>query len=224
MSSGAHSSSSHRASTRYRRTVTDGKRILAALQEAGVADAGLHYESVMAELANGAPPLLALLGPGASPIGERVIAIEQRKLIDELLSIARGPWTAAAPPPEPTVPWARLAVDLAQSTGRTLALTFRWEAFPDHGYWVCDLALGGRRRGGCSFDGDDDPEGGLANLADRLCEGWLHEEVWGGWPMCPKHPDRPMWAGLSEGGVAVWRCEADARDEIEIGQLGLGLG
>ncbi|MDQ1418466.1 MAG: hypothetical protein QOJ52_428, partial [Acidimicrobiaceae bacterium] len=70
---------------------------------------------------------------------------------------------------------------------------------------MCDLSLDGVAQGGCSFDWDvADPEASLVDLADRLCEGWLHEEGWGGWPMCPNHPTRPMWADVGEGGRAIW--------------------
>jgi len=78
------------------------------------------------------------------------------------------------------------------------------------------------QRGGLSFDDDEcDAEATLAQFADKICEGWLHEEVWGGWPMCPRHPDRPMWAGVGRDRFATWQCEVDAADEVVIGQLGL---
>jgi hypothetical protein len=58
----------------------------------------------------------------------------------------------------------------------------------------------------------------LADLADRLVESYLAEEIWGGWPLCPAHPTRPMWPTIDTMGRAVWQCEAD-RATIEIGRF-----
>jgi hypothetical protein len=199
----------------------EGERILARLKDAGLADPAADYETVIADLGKGTPPMLALAGPDRPAFGSWVITKDQRTLLDQLVAIARAPYRTPAPAP-PITPWKRIADDLQRTAGRTLEGTFRWEAFKDHSFWVFDFSLDGEPRGGCGvFTGDGQPEDALADLADKLCEGWLHEEVWGGWPMCPRHPDRPMWAGVSEAGRAVWRCEADTADEIEIGRLGL---
>ena len=64
-----------------------------------------------------------------------------------------------------------------------------------------------------------DPEEHLAPIADRLCEGWLDEEIWRGWPMCSRHPSRPMWAKTDDTGIACWVCESDDADKVAIGQL-----
>jgi hypothetical protein len=78
-------------------------------------------------------------------------------------------------------------------------------------------SLGSKGRSGI-FD-DPDPEKRLAIFADFLVESDLSEEVWGGWPLCPRHPNRPMWATVNDVGRAVWRCEADSTDEAEVGRL-----
>jgi hypothetical protein len=201
--------------------VSDGRAILAELQQAGVADPSLDYEAVMAELAAGAPPLL-VLRPAAHGIAVVRLTAVQSDQIAELPGIAREPYLLQEPPSPPVVPWHRLAGDLRRTTGRVLDASFRWEQFSDHGLWICDFTLDGGARGGFGFTDDErDPEGGLADFADKLCEGWLHEEVWGGWPMCPRHPDRPMWATVGRDDLAAWQCEADSSDEIAVGQLGL---
>ena len=63
-----------------------------------------------------------------------------------------------------------------------------------------------------------DAECCFAELADRLVDGLLAEEIWGGWPLCPRHATRPMWARFNAG-RAVWVCEADQGDVVEIGRL-----
>ena len=98
-------------------------------------------------------------------------------------------------------------------------LEWRWEQYPDEGSWICDYAVDGEAdRGGIgtSWD-DDDPEETLVRLADRLVEDSLSEVIWGGWPLCPRHPTRPMWPKNSDGG-ASWICEADPADRIQIGR------
>jgi len=201
--------------------VLDGRVILAELQKAGCADGDLDYEAVVAELAKGTLPSWVLL-PSRRTTGSRVVSRRQRKLVDELVRIARAPYLLDEPPPPPSVPWQRLARDLQRTAGRTLDLVFaRWEQFSEGGYWVCEITMDGGVRGSFDFtDDDDDPESSLAALADYLCEGWLHEEVWGGWPMCVRHPGRPMWATVNGAGLAVWRCEADPSDEAVIGSVG----
>ena len=109
-----------------------------------------------------------------------------------------------------------------RTTTRRLDLKLRWEQFPDGGYWVCDVVIDGRAHGSTGFGySDDDSEQMLADLADSLCEGWLHGEVWGGWPLCVRHPTRPMWAKKNDLGRAAWTCEYVADDQVEIGQLGV---
>ena len=88
---------------------------------------------------------------------------------------------------------------------------------------MCHFGLDGVLYGAIRMGWDeDDPEGSLAELADRRCETFLHEEIWGGSPMCREHPTRPMWATTDDEGVAGWACEAGPeRDRIRIGELGL---
>ena len=202
--------------------MADGRQILAELQATGFADSDLDYDAVMADLARGTPPTFALTKQRTTGIGTRVVSKRQLELADELVAIARAPYVAAAPRPEPPrLDWARIAEDLQRTTGRHLEVTLRWEVYADDAYWMCDLALDGVAIGSTMHrDQGDDPEESLASFADTLCDGWLHEEIWGGWPMCPRHPDRPMWAVVGDDDLAVWQCEADSSDEIVIGQLG----
>jgi hypothetical protein len=206
----------------YPWVMRDGRDIFAELQQSGLVVSDVGYDAVMADLVNGAPPILVLGGSHGPAIGTRVISIRQRQLLDELVAVARVPFSKSGPAQPPAVPWQRLADDLRRTAGRKLDLAFHWEGYRDGGYWMCELSLDGVAQGGCNVDwGQADPEGSLVDLADRLCEGWLHEEVWGGWPMCVKHPTRPMWAEMGESGRAMWGCEADHSDAVEIGQLGL---
>ena len=108
-----------------------------------------------------------------------------------------------------------------RTTARRLALTLRFESYPDNGLWVCDITIDGTPVGASGVrDADEDPGERLASLADNLCEYILHEAVWGGWPMCPRHRTRPMWAKADDG-IAWWVCEADAVDRRRIGELGV---
>jgi hypothetical protein len=202
--------------------VSDGRRILEELQVRGIASLDLDYEVVMAELAAGSSAM-SVISPlrHQASFGYRFKPGE-KQLMDDLTAIARAPLLALPWPDLPAVPLERLSADLERTTGRVLQLELRWDPYPDGGFWVCDLTLDNRRVGGCGIMADlDDAEAALAAVADRVCEGWLHEEIWGGWPLCPRHPSRPMWAQQNGDGLAVWQCEADRRDEIVIGRLGL---
>jgi hypothetical protein len=112
--------------------------------------------------------------------------------------------------------WPRIADDLRRSTGRELEVRF----VPDEsGFEMAEVTIDGRRCGavGRSWFADSTEER-LAILADVLQEQFLHEEVWGGWPLCSRHVGRPMWAGIGSTGRASWICEVDGQ-EVEIGQL-----
>jgi hypothetical protein len=201
--------------------MSDGRAILAELQAGGVADRGIDYDAVMANLASGFPFTWALRRR-PRPEGVAYLSARQQQLIDELVALARAPYFPEEPPSPPVVPWERVSADLRRTTGRLLDLTFRWEAYADHAFWMCSIFLDGADHGGCNVNDDEaGPEANLAELADRLCEHSLHEEIWGGWPLCPRHPTRPLWAVVNDAGIAVWRCEVSATDEVEIGQLGL---
>lgn len=194
-----------------------------------MADAGLDYDSVMAGLARGLPPM-SVLRPGLQRNGIHVYAhaVGGRPpwdLVDDLVAIARSPYLPVEPPDPPAVEWPRLAGDLERSANRRMELTFTWEQWSEDGYWKVGYTLEGSRRGSVMVRWDGlDTEHMLADLADRLCEAYLHEEIWGGWPMCPNHPTTPMWATVSETGQAVWRCGRDLSDEVRIGELGGRVG
>jgi hypothetical protein len=200
----------------------DGRQILAELQARGVADRDLDYDDVMAELAGGRHAM-SVIGPhrrGAQFVVS--LKVGERQLIDDLTAVARGPLWAMVWPAAPPIPFGRLTVDFERTTGRALKLGLRWEQYSDDGIWLCDISIDDKTLGssGVGWD-EDDPESCLVALADSACENWLHEAVWGGWPMCPHHPSRPMWATLNRDTLASWRCEADARHQVLIGQLGL---
>jgi hypothetical protein len=166
-------------------------------------------------------------GYGALALASRPAAVggflrfskRDSRLLAELTAIARGPYEAVPWPEPPDVQLDRLVADFSRTTGRRLELQLRWENEPAGGMWLCDIAIDGKSRGSTGRVGGV-PELALAMLADRICEGWLHDEVWGGWPMCPKHPNRPMWAMIDSAGPACWVCEVDPKDRSAIGQLG----
>ena len=58
----------------------------------------------------------------------------------------------------------------------------------------------------------------VAELTDYLQEGFLHEEIWGGWPLCPDHRTHPLSASVSEAGEATWFC-SDGSAVARIGWL-----
>lgn len=198
--------------------VSDGREIPAQLQADGIADDSLDYDEVVSELAAGRFPLLVLSPRRAQGIGHVILSARQHELIEKPVAVAREPWTSREPPPRPDVAWQRIATDLERTTGRTLVLALRWEEYSDGGFWMVDISVDGSALGGTNFDWDENhPE---ESLADRLCESFLHEEIWGGWPMCPEHRARPMWATTDANGIAVWACEAEPeRDRVPIGEL-----
>lgn len=190
----------------YVRPVDKGQRIWEELRQSEWVDGNLDYETVMAELA----------GPhGAFAISRahRLVAVgavfwseRDAQLLNELTAIARAPYLAMPWPEAPSVELERLAADFHRTTGRLTTLKLRWENYPGGGYWVCDVAIDGSPRGTTGVNGSTGtPEETLAAIADRLCEGWLHEEVWGGWPICPRHRTHPLDARVDQS-VATWCC------------------
>jgi hypothetical protein len=119
--------------------------------------------------------------------------------------------------------WRRLADDLRDSTGRVLEITF--DPVPDlegSRGWEVAVAVDGSPAGeGSWYTLSDDPEGRLVSLSDYIQDMYLNEEVWGGWPLCPRHPTRPIWPVVGSDARAKWRCEASPQDEAEIGRLGV---
>ena len=143
------------------------------------------------------------------------------ELLKELTAIARAPYLAMDWPDPPNVDPSRIVADFERTTGKRLVLKWRWDQYPDRGFWICDYSVDGEADRGSIGDAwtDDDPEGNLVRLADRLVEESLSEVIWGGWPLYPRHPTRPMWSMISAG-VASWVCEADSADHVQIGHLG----
>jgi hypothetical protein len=199
--------------------VEEGEQLLEELRRSSWVDTSVDWETVRQGLAEGRPAIFLLARDRHN--GTLVVRHEpdDARLIEEMTAIARRPYVEMPWPQEPDVDLSRLTADFVRTTGRTLDLSLRWEQFPDGGHWVCDMAIDGRRSGSTWFNVSEDSERMLADLADHLCEGWLHEEIWGGWPLCVRHPTRPMWAKRNERGRASWICEAVAADQVEIGQL-----
>jgi hypothetical protein len=114
----------------------------------------------------------------------------------------------------------RLQSDFHRTTGQDLDLRLGPPAVLD-GPEMCEVYIDGQLQDRLGVpDIDDGSEETVARFADWLCEYSLHEVVWGGWPMCPRHPTRPMWAETDPDGRARWICEADPADRWVIGQLG----
>jgi hypothetical protein len=120
-------------------------------------------------------------------------------------------WLASLPDPHGVpdeemvliVPWHRIADDLRRTAGKELTLQFSRE---DDGWWDVYIDIDQERNGSFGRNFSDHPEEFLADLADYLCDSYLHVEVWGGWPLCPRHTAHPLNAELADSGVAVWRC------------------
>lgn len=199
-----------------------GQAILAELGRREWVDPDVGLGAVMAGLAEG-QSAVSLIARDRQ-LGSFFVTFSSgdAELLKELTAIARVPYQAMAWPDPPNVDLRRIIMDFQRTTGRSLVLEWRWEQYPDEGFWVCDYAVEAEAdRGGIgtSWD-DDDPEETLVRLADRLVEDSLSEVIWGGWPLCPRHPTRPMWPKNSDG-VASWICEVDPADHTQIGQLGI---
>lgn len=97
----------------------------------------------------------------------------------------------------------RIVDDVLATTGRRLVLAP--VRAPD-GWWDCDVILDEQVRGNLGQFFPQDEEAFVVALADRLCESYLHEDIWGGWPICPDHDTHPLEALLDESGTAVWVC------------------
>ena len=181
----------------------EAQRIREELRHSEWVDQDLDYETVMAELAG--PQGALAISPTRRRFTSGLVVWSDRdgQLLRELTALARAPYVAMPWPEAPCVELERLASDFDRTTGRRMTLELRWENYPSGGYWICDIAIDGSPRGSTGVNGD--PEEALAAIADRLCEGWLHEEVWGGWPICPHHGTHPLDAGVN-GSVAMWCC------------------
>jgi hypothetical protein len=198
--------------------VDEGRRHLSELQTSDWVDDEVDYDELMAGLATGRSAVSLIARDRHRPsFGVRTSA-RDHELIAELTALARAPYLAASWPAPPEVALDALESDFARTTGRTLQLALRWENYPDGGVWVCAVSVDGKARGSTGVR-EGTPGEVLADIADRLCEGWLHEEIWGGWPLCKKHRHRPMWAEPDEAGIAQWVCEADPADRVPIGHL-----
>lgn len=195
--------------------------ILAVLQHRDWVDPTVNLDAVIAGLAEGRPAISLLARDRHSAQFFVRFSPGDAELLEELAAIARAPYLAMDWPDPPSVDLSRIVSDFERTTGRRLLLEWRWEQYPDGGYWMCDYTVDdGADRGGIGEAWiDDDAEGSLVRLAARLVEDSLSEVIWGGWPLCLRHPTRPMWP-KNLAGMASWVCEADAADHVRIGQLG----
>jgi hypothetical protein len=196
--------------------------ILAELRRSEWVDPDVGFDAMMAGLAQGQSAVSLIARDRRQASFFVRFSPGDAELLKELTAIARAPYLAMAWPDPPNVDLSRIIMDFERTTGRSLVLEWRWEQYPDEGFWICDYTVDGEAdRGGigASWD-DDDPEETLVSLADRLVEDSLSEVVWGGWPLCVRHPTRPMWPKKNSEGAASWICEADPADQVEIGRLG----
>lgn len=135
------------------------------------------------------------------PIDRSQLEVESRAAVESVLAEA---------------PWSRIVRDFASTTGRNLALNAE---FDESNTWLnIGAALDGRLIGSFSASESPDEEVLVVDLADRLREFALDEEVWGGWPICPTHRTHPLEAALDRDGRAAWLCPNGA-DGFRIGDL-----
>jgi hypothetical protein len=112
-------------------------------------------------------------------------------------------------------PWERIVDDVFATTGHRLVLELN--PAPDY-WWDCDVIFDGIVQGTTGFTLPVNEEAFVVELADQLCEGYLHEEIWGGWPICPDHGTHPLEPSLDQSGNAVWLCPI-GRAVARIGSL-----
>jgi hypothetical protein len=114
----------------------------------------------------------------------------------------------------------RISDDFRATTGRGLALAFESDA--EWGGAEIQVVIEDRYVGavGRSFSADE--ERFVSEAADVLREHWLDEEVWGGWPICPRHGGHPLDPALDPAGVATWLCPQSG-PVARIGSLGAAI-
>ena len=195
--------------------------ILAELKRRGSVDPEVGFDAVIAGLAEGQPAVSPVARDRHKAQSFVRFSAGDAELLKELTAI-RGlrtwPWTG---------PTRRMSIRVGSSRTSSGRQESAWylsgagTSIPTEGFWICDYSVDGEADRGSIGDAwtDDDPEGNLVRLADRLVEESLSEVIWGGWPLYPRHPTRPMWPMISAG-VASWVCEADSADHVQIGHLG----
>ena len=112
----------------------------------------------------------------------------------------------------------RIADDLLAASGSSLGLQAALNLAERHGdgwqWWDFTLILDGEPLGGFGTYFPPDREEFTAFLADYLQE-HLSQTIWGGWPMCPDHPNHPLEA-MTIDARAVWKCPVGS----EISRIG----
>jgi hypothetical protein len=86
----------------------------------------------------------------------------------------------------------------------------------DWEWWDFTLTLNGEPIGSFGTYFPPTSEDFTAHLADYLQE-HLSQAIWGGWPMCPDHPNHPLVANVSHK-KAVWSCPR-GREVAQIGYV-----
>jgi hypothetical protein len=114
----------------------------------------------------------------------------------------------------------RIADDLVVDSGDVLGMRASFNATEgseaDWDWWDFTLTLNGEPIGSFGTRFPPSTEEFTAHLADYLQE-HLSQSIWGGWPMCPDHPNHPLVAEMSHE-RAVWSCPR-GREVARIGDL-----
>jgi hypothetical protein len=114
----------------------------------------------------------------------------------------------------------RIAHDLVVDSGDVLGMSASYNSAEridgDWEWWDFTLTLNGEPIGSFGTFFPSSSEEFTAHLADYLQE-HLSQAIWGGWPMCPDHPNHPLVAQVSQE-RAVWSCPI-GREVSRIGDL-----
>jgi hypothetical protein len=123
-------------------------------------------------------------------------------------------------PSEVDVSCGRIAHDLVVDSGDALGMSASYNAAErfdgDWEWWDFTLTLNGEPIGRFGTYFPPSSEEFTAHLAGYLQE-HLSQAIWGGWPMCPDHPNHPLVAKMSHE-KAVWSCPR-GREVARIGDL-----
>jgi hypothetical protein len=109
----------------------------------------------------------------------------------------------------------RIGADLLRTVGHSLQI--RLSDNDDFGELL--IYFDGALDAGVGWPMGATIEESVADIADRLQECTLHEEVWGGWPICGRpHHTHPL-VPVVRAAHAVWLCPADDETIAPIGEL-----
>ena len=99
-------------------------------------------------------------------------------------------------------PLTRIEDDVRSTTGREL------ELLPDSlpGWVEVFVFLDGKPLGTVGQSFSEEPEEFIVEVIDRITEVFLHEAIWGGWPICPDHKTHPLEPRIDHERSAAWFC------------------